>query len=262
LFFKFDHLVHFTKNPELAVQKMADLGVHAVKGGHHESWGTYNSLCHFGLPYIEFLGLENLFVAKKVTSNTLISQVVDEHKQGDGFFRIALRTNNIEEAAHHFTSLGLKVIGPVEGERRREDGTLLKWAMMFIEDPDSEDPYKYPFIIDWKVTDEARAYSLMELGLITSEVQTKIKEIGIGTRDPLMTMEDWSRLFQLTCHSDKTGALSSDHPSGRRIARLGETAFVFHSTESAVTRPTFLRLAPTPNEGKMEIMGGTYLFNS
>jgi hypothetical protein len=256
MFFKFDHLVHFTKSPAAAVQKMIDLGFHAEIGGHHKSWGTYNTLCHFGLPYIEFLGLKNISIANKVTQNTLISQVVDEHKQGDGFFRIALRTDNIEAATHHFSSLGLKTIGPVEGERRREDGTLLKWAMLFIEDTDSEDPYKYPFIIDWKVTDEERTHSLQEIGLITSQVQTKIMGIGIGTKNPHTAKKEWSRLFQLSSALDHTGTPE------QVVGQLGDIAIVFHPTESTVTRPTFLTLAPTSTKGKMNIMGGTYQFNS
>ena len=260
MFFKFDHLVHFTKSPELAAQNMIDLGFHASLGGHHESWGTYNSLCHFGLPYIEFLGLEHLSIAQNVTHNTLISQVVDEHMDGEGFLRIALRTDDIEAAAQHFSSLGLKTIGPVEGERRREDGTLLQWAMLFIKDPENGDPYNYPFIIDWKQSDQERLNSLIGLGLTTPDSPTKIKEIGIGTNHPLDTMADWSRLFQLA-NQDKTKKALAEEASNGNSAQIGEITLVFHSTESEVTRPTFLKLAPSKHKGKKELMGGTYFFN-
>lgn len=259
MFFRFDHLVHFTKKPEEAAQIMVDLGFHAVKGGHHESWGTYNSLCHFGLPYIEFLGLENLAVAEKVTRNTLISQVVDECEQGEGFLRLAIRTDNIEEAARHFSSLGLHTIGPVEGERRREDGTLLKWAMLFIEEPGTLDPYTYPFIIDWKVSDDIRAKALEELGLISPHGQTQLTEIGIGTRNPQDTMADWSRLFKLV-PINQTLPSPLDGEAKSYLARLGEVTFVFHSADRDITRPTFIKLAPALPAGKQEIMGGHYFF--
>ncbi|HET6872586.1 MAG TPA: VOC family protein [Sporolactobacillaceae bacterium] len=259
MFFRFDHLVHFTKNPEEAAQIMIKHGFHAVKGGHHESWGTYNSLCHFGLPYIEFLGLEDLTVAQKVTHNTLISQVVDEFEQGEGFLRLAIRTDNIEEAARHFSSLGLHTIGPVEGERRREDGTLLKWAMLFIEEPGARDPYNYPFIIDWKVSDEGRATALQDLGLIAPHSQTQLTEIGIGTRDPHETLTNWSRLFHLT-QPDQTLTHPLDDHAKAFTAQLGEVTIVFHSSNRDLTRPSFLKLAPALPAGKQEIMGGHYVF--
>jgi hypothetical protein len=47
-------------------------------GGRHESWGTYNSLIYFGLSYIEFLGIENLFIAEKHEDNRLITQIVEQ----------------------------------------------------------------------------------------------------------------------------------------------------------------------------------------
>jgi hypothetical protein len=93
--FFFDHLVWFLKEPEKAISSLKQRGLHVVKGGRHESWGTYNTLIYFGLSYIEFLGIENLSIAEKHGENRLITQIVEQlAKDGrEGPAKIAIRTN-------------------------------------------------------------------------------------------------------------------------------------------------------------------------
>ena len=76
--FTFDHLVWFYKNPEYAINPLSAKGIHAVKGGRHESWGTYNSLSYFDLSYIEFLGIDHLSIAEQHNENRLVTQIVQQ----------------------------------------------------------------------------------------------------------------------------------------------------------------------------------------
>jgi hypothetical protein len=192
--FKLDHIVHFTEDPARAVKDMKALGFSAFNGGEDANWGTENGLCHFGLTYIEFLGIKHRNIAKSVTDNTLIRQLVAEPE--DGLARLALRVDNINQAAEHFRSLGLSVIGPVPGSRKQLDGKLLQWSMLFIEN-DGPDPFCLPFIIDWKQTDDERKQQLVRRGLITEHPVGVIHlaEIVLPTRNLKKSIQEWKTFF-------------------------------------------------------------------
>ncbi|WEG11848.1 VOC family protein [Pullulanibacillus sp. KACC 23026] len=263
--FDFDHLVHLTKRPEEAVQAWKDLGFHAANGGHHENWGTYNGIAHFGLSYIEFLGLENASIARQVTDNTLIQQTAGTSPDYEGFLRLAFRTTNMNEAVAHFKNQGLRVIGPVPGERRRTDGSLLKWEMLFIEE-ENEDPYNFPFIIDWKMSDSDREQQLKDQQLMIDKMAAPtLSEIGIYTAAPAKTARAWQKLFNLELSS---GMDSTDDTAVK--GSLGSTAFVFHrdtrygfnsATFKGKVRPSYVKIKQSLFLASQEIYGGLYLFN-
>lgn len=144
----FDHLVWFFKNPEKAISPLKQRGLHAVKGGRHESWGTYNTLTYFGLSYIEFLGIENLSIAEKHGENRLVTQIVEQlaKERREGPAKVALRTNQIEELAKKFKAEGLTVYGPLTGERVRADGQVIRWSLLFPEY--AENKVSLPFFIE------------------------------------------------------------------------------------------------------------------
>lgn len=74
----FDHLVHFTINPEEAKASFEKLGFLAVNGGQHLDWGTYNSLSYFQhLRYIEWIGFKDFEKAVQ-SDNILIQQIVKD----------------------------------------------------------------------------------------------------------------------------------------------------------------------------------------
>ncbi len=99
--YKLDHIVHFVEQPEKLVDQMNAIGVHTVLGGRHEMWGTYNSLSYFNdLSYIEFIGIfdEELF-SKSAKKPFTLHETYEKRQRENGFNRIALRTNTIEEDA-------------------------------------------------------------------------------------------------------------------------------------------------------------------
>jgi hypothetical protein len=173
---------------------MQALGFHAVIGGEHENWGTHNGLCYFGLTYLEFLGIKESRIAEKVTDNTLIQQLVAE--KNNGLARLALRTRNISQAREYFRSLGLQVTGPVEGSRRQPDGTLLQWAMLFVKESES-DPFKLPFIIDWKMSDQERKNALERQHLVAPHPAGRIDiaDVRIAASDSKTSAAFWQKLF-------------------------------------------------------------------
>jgi catechol 2,3-dioxygenase-like lactoylglutathione lyase family enzyme len=194
----FDHLVHVVHDPKLAVSIMQKHGFHAVEGGRHEQWGTYNALCYFDLSYIEFLGIENISLASRLTDNDLVVQAVHGLAVGEGLIGIAFRTNDIEQVAEYVKSKGHKVRGPLCGSRTRPDGSIVKWSMLFPE-PHSEKRIFLPFIIQWEQSDSDRRKDLFDQGLLRPHRLGTIhlEYVACAVRDLQHTVTVWSDLFDL-----------------------------------------------------------------
>ncbi|MEH7352546.1 VOC family protein [Neobacillus drentensis] len=195
----FDHLVFYSNKPEEAVPLLKQRGIHAVNGGRHECWGTYNSLAYFGLSYIEFLGIENLPVAEKQEENRLIKHIVERlaRKKQEGPARIAIRTDHIEQLAVKLQESGFIVFGTLSGERTRADGQVLKWSLLFPEAADNE--LKLPFFIQWEKSDGERRLELAEQGLIGSHTvgNPQFESVGFVVQNLEQTLATWGRIIDL-----------------------------------------------------------------
>ncbi len=164
--FEFDHLVHFTLEPNKAIEVLEEKGIHAVEGGSHSRGSTYNTLSYFDLSYIEFLGATDTLLLKEIDHprHSLLEKVVKDNFQ-DGFAKFAIRTTNIEAAAEHFREKGLTVTGPVPLSRTRPDGSVINWKLLYVgEEKASLD---LPFIIEWEESDEERRSDLTNRNVIT-----------------------------------------------------------------------------------------------
>ncbi|MNO63714.1 hypothetical protein D3C76_544260 [compost metagenome] len=96
---KWDHLVHYVNDLSKPIASFEDHGLVAFKGGSHKDWGTYNALSYFGLTYIEFLGIENLELAKATEHNRVVKDAVKVLPEHEILSRVVIRTDNIEEVA-------------------------------------------------------------------------------------------------------------------------------------------------------------------
>ena len=246
--FSFDHLVWFFKEPEKAISPLKERGLHVVKGGRHQSWGTYNTLTYFGLSYIEFLGIENLTIAEKDDENRLITQIVEQlaKENREGPAKVAIRTNQIEELSIKLKAEGLKVYGPLTGERVRADGQVIRWSLLFPEYAENKVPL--PFFIQWEKSDEVRHSELEEQGVVGSHIvgQPELESVGFVINDLDKTMEIWSELFGLEqgeeyidhelnarCRSLKLNRTNllfftpiGDGPAAKVLKEKGETPFL------------------------------------
>lgn len=197
--FAFDHLVFFSHHPKEAIQPLKQKGIHAVMGGRHDTWGTYNTLTYFDLSYIEFLGIENLEIAKTHEENRLVTRIVKmlavENQEGPA--TIAIRTNQIDELAEKFKQEGLKVYGPLPGQRVRGDGEVIRWQLLFAEDSSSK--LGLPFFIQWEKSDEERYSDLQIQGLIGSHPagSPTLESVGFVVHNLEETVETWGNLFNL-----------------------------------------------------------------
>ncbi|MGG0177816.1 VOC family protein [Gottfriedia acidiceleris] len=222
----FDHLVWFFKKPEKAIIPLKQRGIQVVKGGRHESWGTYNTLTYFGLSYIEFLGIENLSIAEKHYENRLITLIVEQlvKETQEGPATVAIRTNNIEELAIKLKAKGLTVYGPLTGERVRADGQIIRWSLLFPEY--TEKKVKLPFFIEWEKSDEERYSEFEDQGLIGSHIlgQPKLESIGFAINNLDETLEIWKNLFGLKQGKEY---IDSEINARCRILKLNGTNLLF-----------------------------------
>ena len=224
--FHLDHLVWFSNKPEDAINALESLGIYAISGGRHKKWGTYNSLAYFGLSYIEFLGIENLAVAKREQHNRLITHIVEKmfEEDGDGPARIAIRTDNIEALAEKFKEQGLTVYGPYPGERTTQEGEVLKWSLLFPEDPASK--LKLPFFIQWEEADSVRLASLVEKGVVGQHAagELKIESIGCVVSHLEETIAKWAQLIDGS--PSESYQMEELHATCREVA-LADSKLVF-----------------------------------
>ncbi|MBC6973213.1 VOC family protein [Bacillus sp. Xin] len=193
----FDHLVHAVGcTPKEVEEKMKELGFHTVQGGEHTNWGTWNSLCYFDLSYIEFLAVQHEDKAKKA-DNPLVQETVEKLQHGEGMLQIALRTNHIEELAVKLAEKGLQVKGPFEGKRMRNDGHLIEWKMLFVEQEESSP--KLPFFIQWEGVDEDRRGYLQEVGVIAPHRNgvKEIQTICYAVKNIRETVERWKEILEV-----------------------------------------------------------------
>lgn len=199
MLFFFDHLVFFSNKPEEAIPLLKQRGIHAVTGGRHEFWGTYNALSYFGLSYIEFLGIENLAVAEKQEDSRLITHIVKQlaREKREGPARIAIRTDEIEQLAVKLKAEGFTVYGPLPGERIRADGQVIRWSLLFPEAVDNE--LQLPFFIQWEKSDEERRLEFEEQGLteLHSVGNPQFESIGFVVNNLKQTLSGWGKLFEL-----------------------------------------------------------------
>ncbi|WP_347861596.1 VOC family protein [Salimicrobium sp. PL1-032A] len=140
-----DHIVVTTTEPEQTrLQFTSHYGLKGTAGGNHPEWGTHNELCFFANRfYIEWLGVTDASKAE-TSDNPLIRQMLQQ--QTGETIQIALRTEQMDDFIAYYEREGIAYEGPFPGSRRRKDGSLLEWRMLFP----SHEKVSLPFLIEWK----------------------------------------------------------------------------------------------------------------
>jgi hypothetical protein len=262
--FSFDHLVCYFKKPEEALAPLKSKGIYGINGGRHATWGTYNSLAYFGLSYIEFLGIENLKIAKNHQENRLITHIV-ERLANDGYegpARIAIRTDKIEELAQKLKGEGFTVFGPLPGERVRSDGQVIRWKLLFAETTNLELPL--PFFIQWEKSDDDRLQEFKEQGLLRNP---EFESVGFVVHDLDAAIKVWQRLFDFNqseeyIDTDLNARCKKLLVSGTNLVfctPIGEGPADKVLKEKGET-PFLVNLSGTSERGFVEMLNGIWRF--
>ncbi|MDQ0352960.1 hypothetical protein J2R98_002811 [Alkalibacillus filiformis] len=145
----FDHLVIHSFDPKQHQEMFSNFhNSVGVPGGKHELWGTYNYLAFMeNNSYIEWIGVDDEAVANQ-SDNPLIRQTAKAWRdQIEGPIQFALRVSDLDCYIDDFNKKGVNYEGPFPGSRRKTDGSLLEWRMLF---PNLEETNQtLPFLIEW-----------------------------------------------------------------------------------------------------------------
>ncbi|MNI04796.1 hypothetical protein D3C73_577290 [compost metagenome] len=219
---QWDHTVHYINDLEQAVQTFTDNGLAAFPGGSHKLWGTHNALSYFGLNYVEFLAVENRDLAESAdTANLVVKDAVKLLPEHEGFSRVAIRTDNIEQTASLLNQQGLKLSPVMDGRRLNRQGQWIEWRMLTIGG--HFQGLVYPFVIQWKGTDEQRQQELKTAGIITPHPAgaVEVRAAVFSVPDPVATAAHWSCILGLPVRN--AGPWDGNSVS----LAIGDKAFVF-----------------------------------
>jgi hypothetical protein len=141
-----DHLVYASPTLEQGMAEIQELtAVKPVIGGKHLQWGTWNALISLGPQcFFEIIAIDPaqsyvgpiIFDLDTITESKLVRWVA--------------KSNRIPEQVKLAEAAGFSLGPVIEGQREKQDGTLLKWS---LTDPLSNPgDGLIPFLIDWRDT--------------------------------------------------------------------------------------------------------------
>ncbi|WP_405104202.1 VOC family protein [Paenibacillus sp. FSL K6-1217] len=252
---KWDHLVHYVNDLDQPVQLFTEHGLTAFRGGSHKDWGTYNALSYFGLTYLEFLGIENLELARATKHNVVVRDAVTLLPEHEVLSRVVLRTDDIGAVEAKLQAAGLALSPIIDGRRLDNQGRLIEWRMMTI-DGDFQG-LVYPFIIQWSETDEQRLDSLTAAGINQPHPAGKveIESAGFRVSDPAAAASHWSELFGLPLSGLVDGL------DGSCSLKAGDQTFEFTpGEENRLSRIVFRTDSPQLKGQTLTVGEGEYVF--
>ncbi|AIQ75153.1 hypothetical protein BSK66_02695 [Paenibacillus odorifer] len=249
---KWDHLVHYVNDLAKPVEIFGAHGLVAFKGGSHKDWGTYNALSYFGLTYLEFLGIENLELAKATEHNLVVKDAVELLPEHEVLSRVVIRTDDIEEVAASLEAAGLSLSPIIDGKRLDNEGRLIEWRMMTIAGDFGG--LVYPFIIQWSGTDTERVERLTSSGVIKPHPagEVEIVRAVFHVSDPEAAANHWGTIFGLpvTKSEDDTFSL-----------KIGDRSFAFvQGDENQFKQVVFETDSLELKEKTIRIGDGEYVF--
>lgn len=194
---KLDHIVYFTHNDvKSVVHEQRAKGIEAVAGGQHENWGTANALLYTDNVYIEWLTVEDQEKARlAAVDQPLIRQYFHDQQYGDGWATVCFSVENMEQWKDELDNKGFTTTNIIDASRKTEDGVLLRWKMLFIEQ-DVSNELPYPFFIEWEESEVQRRARLERTGARTAiHKQQRISECVFHVEDPLRETGEWAVLL-------------------------------------------------------------------
>jgi hypothetical protein len=146
--------MHWVPDRAEAVAAYQAAGFHVVVGGEHPGWGSHNALCHFGLAYIELIGVHDPSLTR--FGPDAFRESGRMLRRGGGASTFAVAVPDLAQAVAQLRAHGLTVGDPEPGQRQRPDGTLLRWRTA----PVLAGPAWRPFLIEWGQSDADRLADL------------------------------------------------------------------------------------------------------
>lgn len=218
MFLDIDHLVIAVADPDdAAAQLERELGLLATGGGRHEALGTFNRLVWLGDSYLELIGVFDQALAESSWIGAPTLRALDA---GGGLVTWAIATDELERDVAALRATGSDLGDPIAGERRRTDGTVVRWRLSMPRRLGPTDP---PFLIEhdplsaeWAPVD--RADRSAQQHPIGGPVRLEVLELPVD--DVNGTIQRLLRTTGLRFRPSLSGRGSRDADVGRQTVRL------------------------------------------
>lgn len=149
---RFDHAVIGVADLDRAMSAYRKLGFEVRPGGRHTGEGTHNAIVRFGVDYLELMAIRDEAEAR---SQPFGSQLYDflRGREG-GHIGYVVGGRDLPALAERLAASGARSSGPLEMQRERLDGHVLKWRLLFPNGRVWRDVA--PFVIEWITPDADR----------------------------------------------------------------------------------------------------------
>src|SRR5699024_1110655 len=200
---KLDHIVYFTmKAPEEIVHEQQSFGYNVVFGGKHKQWGTQNVLMYVQNAYIEWLTVDDDEKVQRSTNPLIELYRYDRSEEGWG--TICLSVEQIEQLEERLSGQGYQTSGVIHAERMTSTGEKIKWKMLFIEEPVSNE-LPFHLFIEWEQTEAAQRKRLRAEGAITTENEKlAITNCFLQSSNCTNRIKQWSTLLNIPVENETT----------------------------------------------------------
>ena len=241
-----DHLVIAVADPDEAIARFEEaIGRAPTGGGRHEALGTFNRVVWLGDSYLEFIGISDPSLAERSWVGAPALRALEA---GGGFATWAIATDDLDGDVAALRPGGSSLGEPRPGERRRDDGSVVRWRLAA---PDPLGPDAPPFLIEhdetaaeWTPADRAeRAAQGERLG---GPIGLDALELAVD--DPNPASLRLTRTVGLRFRPSLSGGGSRDASLGTQLVRL-------RPRHGGAATPTIRLRAGVVDEHAIELFG-------
>ena len=210
-----DHLVIAVADPDAASAELeAKLGLAPGGGGRHDRLGTFNRLVWLGDSYLELIGV---FDRGSAASSWIGAPTLRALEAGGGLATWAIASDDLAADVAGLRDRGSSLAEPVDGERVRPDGRVVRWRLSAAEPLDRDRP---PFLIEHDPA--AAEWSPAERDERASG-PNRLAVLELGVEDLDRTSQSFLRTVGLRFRPSLSGGGARDADIGTQMVRLRPT---------------------------------------
>ena len=238
-----DHLVIAVRDLGASTAELErSLGLRAGGGGRHPAFGTQNRLIWLGDSYLELVGIVDPVVAAQSWFGRLVQA---ELERGEGLVTWAVASDALDADVAALRGFGSTLGEPAAGERRRDDGSVVRWRASLPERPGPAEPFLIehdPTSAEWTAAD--RAARKDERHPLGGPVRLDVLELPTGNVP--VTIQRLTRTLGLRFRPSLAGGGARDANLGQQIVRLAPARSVRRPDPVAGVAPPSPPVPDTP----------------
>ena len=217
-----DHLVLAVGDLDAATAELEGaLGLQAAGGGRHLAFGTQNRLIWLGDSYIELVSIVDPAVAARSWFGSL---VLAQLGRGEGLVTWAVASDGLDADVAALKAFGSSLGRPTAGERRRDDGSVVRWRAALPERPGPSEPFVIEHDLtsaEWTPADRAaRAEAAHPVG-----GPVRLDALELPTANVPAMIQRLVQTLGLQFRPSLAGRGARDANLARQIVRLAPTRF-------------------------------------